>query len=209
MNLTFKVFKRTVSTKNQDIYARYKKDRNEITSEIGNAKASQFTDKIAEVKSTAAYWNLITEATNPVRRNRIGPLRSEDGSLAVNDMEKANLINDFFVNIGTRLARANNNLLKQSDRTGFSVPSVSDIIVREDSVQRKLKAIKPNKSSGPDEIPPKLLKLAEPAIVSPMTDLFSFCAHLGETFTEWKKARLIPVYKTMKLIRITIDRYRF
>ena len=61
--------------------------------------------------------------------------------------------------------------------------------------ERKLKAIKPNKSAGPDDIAPKLLKLAEPAIVSPLTGLFSFCAHLGETFTDWKKARLIPVYK--------------
>ena len=72
---------------------------------------------------------------------------------------------------------------------------MTDITVYEDSVRRKLKAIKPNKSAGPDDIAPKLLKLAEPAIVSPLTGLFSFCAHLGETFTDWKKARLIPVYK--------------
>ena len=79
--------------------------------------------------------------------------------------------------------------------SGCSVPSVTDITVYEDSVRRKLKAIKPNKSAGPDDIAPKLLKLAEPAIVSPLTGLFSFCAHLGETFTDWKKARLISVYK--------------
>ena len=71
------------------------------------------------------------------------------------------------------------------------MPSVTDITVCVDSVRRKLKAIKPNKSAGPDDIPPKLLKLAEPAIVSPLTGLFSFCACLGETFTDWKKARLI------------------
>ena len=117
------------------------------------------------------------------------------GSLAVNDIEKANLINDFFANIGTSLGRANRNFPHQSDRIGCSVPSVTDITVCEDSVRRKLKAIKPNNSAGPDDIAPKLLKLAEPAIVSPLTGLFSFCAHLGETFTDWKKARLIPVYK--------------
>ena len=46
---------------------------------------------------------------------------------------------------------------------------------------------------GPDDIPPNLLTLTEPAIVSPLTDLFSFCTHLGETFTDWKKTRLIAV----------------
>ena len=60
------------------------------------------------------------------------------------------------------------------------MPSVTDIIVSEDPVRRKLKAIKPNKSAGPDDIPPKLLKLPEPAIVSPLTGLFSFCAHPAE-----------------------------
>ena len=72
MNLRYKLFKRAVSTKDQEIYARYKKVRNEITSEIRNAKAQFFREKLAEVKSAAAYWNLIAEATNPVRRNRIG-----------------------------------------------------------------------------------------------------------------------------------------
>ena len=184
MNLRFKLFKRAVSTKDQEIYTRYKIVRNEITSEIRNAKAQYFNQKLAEVKSLAAYWNLIAEATNPVRRKRVGPLKREDGSLAVDDSEKANLINDFFANIGTRLGRAN------SDRTG-SVPSVTDITVSEDSVRRKLKAIKPNKSAGPDDILPKLLKLAEPLL----TGLFSFCAYLGETLTDWKKAHLILVYK--------------
>ena len=103
-------------------------------------------------------------------------------------------LNDFFANIGTRLGRANCYFPQQSDHTG-SVPSVTDITVCEDTVWRRLKAIKPNKSAGPDDIPPKLIKLAEPAIVSPLTSLFSFCANLGETFTDWKKARLIPVYK--------------
>ena len=69
---------------------------------------------------------------------------------------------------------------QQSDRIDCSVPSVTDVIVCEDSVRRKLKAIKPNKSAGPDDIPPNLSKLPEPAIVSPLTGLFSFCAHLGE-----------------------------
>ena len=109
------------------------------------------------------------------------------GSLAVNDVEKANLINDFFANIGTGLGRANRNFLHLGDRVGCSVPSVTDITVCDDSVRRKLKAIKPNKSAGPDDI--------APLIVSPLTGLFSFCAHLGETFTDWKKARLIPMYK--------------
>lgn len=156
----------------------------EITSEIRNAKAQFFKEKLAEVKSAAAYWKLIADATNPVRRNRIGPLKRQDGILAVNDVEKANLINDFFANICTRLRRANRNAPHQGDRISCLGPSVTEITICEDFVRRKLKAINPNKSAGPDDIAPKLLKLAEPAIVSPLVDLFSISAHLGETFTD-------------------------
>ena len=107
MNLRFKLFKRAVSFKDQEIYARNKKVRNEITSQIRIAEAQYFSEKLAEAKSATAYWNLIAEASNPVRRNKTGPLKREDGSLAVNDTQKANLINDFFANVGTRLGRAN------------------------------------------------------------------------------------------------------
>ena len=52
-----------------------------------------------------------------------------------------------------------------------------------------------NKSTGPDDVPPKLLKRAESAIVSPLTRLFFYCTHLEEAFMTEKKTRLIPVFK--------------
>ena len=118
MNLRFKLFKRAVSPRDQEIYARYKKVRNEITSQIRIAEAQYFNEKLVEAKSATAYWNLIAEAAITVRRNRIGPLKRKDGSLAVYDTEKANLINDFFANIGTTLGRANCYFPQQSHRTG-------------------------------------------------------------------------------------------
>ena len=81
-----------------------------------------------------------------------------------------------------------------SDRIDCSVPSVSDILVCEDSVRCKLNAVKPNKSAGPDVMPPNLLKEPELAIVSPLTGLFSYCAHLGKTLLIGRKLGLIPVY---------------
>ena len=48
------MFKRAVSTKDQETCARYKRVRNEITSEIRNAKARYFNAKLAEVKSASS-----------------------------------------------------------------------------------------------------------------------------------------------------------
>ena len=93
------------------------------------AKSRYFNEKIASVKSAAAYWNLIAEATNPVRRSKIGPLKREDGSLAVNDKDKANLMNEFFANIGIKLGSITDNFSQQIDHRGCSAPSVSEILV--------------------------------------------------------------------------------
>ena len=100
-----------------------KRVRNEITSELGKAKSRYFTEKIASVKSAAAYWNLIAEATNLVRRSKIGPLKREDGSLAVKDKDKAISMNEFFANIGIKLGSRTDNFSRQIDHTGCPAPS--------------------------------------------------------------------------------------
>ena len=73
MNLRYKLFKTDIRTKDHNIYARYKRARNGITSELRKAKSRYFTEKIASVKSAAVFWNLVPDVTNPVRRGKIGP----------------------------------------------------------------------------------------------------------------------------------------
>ena len=49
----------------------------------GEAKASYFNNMFNEVKDTGAYWNLIKKATNQNIKNKIGPLKRDDGTLAL------------------------------------------------------------------------------------------------------------------------------
>ena len=50
------------------------------------------------------------------------------------------------------------------------------------------------KPAGPDGIPPKLLKIAAPAIASPMTKLFNCCIDAGEWPCQWKLSNVTPVH---------------
>ena len=88
MNRRYKLFKEANRTKDPSKWAAYKKLRNEITADIRRAKAKHFKDLLADVKTTAEYWNLLSKANNPKLRKAIGPLKREDGSLAVDDKEK-------------------------------------------------------------------------------------------------------------------------
>ena len=47
------------------LFSAYKKLRNEITADIRRAKAKHFKDLLADVKTTAEYWNLLSKANNP------------------------------------------------------------------------------------------------------------------------------------------------
>ena len=89
MNYRYKLFKSAVATKDDIAWARYKKVRNEINTDVRKAKANFSREKIEAAKSTAAYWKILSDATNPKRRPQIGPLKRHDNTLAVRDEEKA------------------------------------------------------------------------------------------------------------------------
>ena len=68
MNYRYKLLKSAVSTKDETAWAKYKKIRNEITADVRRAKAKFFRENIDAAKSTAAYWKVLSEASNPKRR---------------------------------------------------------------------------------------------------------------------------------------------
>ena len=60
---------------------------------------------------------------------------------------------------------------------------------------QKLQLLKMNKSTGPDHIPPKLIKLAGTAMVPALVALSGFSIERGVIFSAWKKAKLAPIFK--------------
>ena len=104
MNRRFKLFKLAVATKCPIKWIEYKCARNDIICSIRLAKASYFSNLFEEVKSSSVYWNLINKATRPKARKSIGPIRRDDGSLALTDEDKANSINSFFGTVGDKLS---------------------------------------------------------------------------------------------------------
>jgi hypothetical protein len=176
MNQRYKLFKTAIATKDPMVWKEYKKVRNEITLALRQAKASHYSDMFKEVKNTKAYWNLLNKATKPTVQNNIGPLRRDDGSLALADYEKACLMNSYFATIGTKLGET---LPPPTDNdegilnAGINQPALLDeFTVSLCSVQNKISKLKTNKSTGPDNISPKILKLAGTAIVQPLVSLF-------------------------------------
>ena len=167
-------------------WAAYKKLRNEITADIRRAKAKHFKDLLADVKTTAEYWNLLSKENNPKLRKVIGPLKREDGSLAVDDKEKSNLVNNFFSNIGEKLAGSfQPQYLSDLATSTKIVPSVNTIALSPLAIERKLANLKTNKATGPDDISPKIFKEAGDALLTPLMFLNNMSLKDGYVFSQW------------------------
>ena len=120
-------------------WAQYKKIRNEITSDIRTAKAKYFKDQLSKISTTKAYWKLLTKAPKPKVRKSIGPLRRKDKSIAVKDSEKANLMNEFFATVGSRLAEGYDQSLVPNPNP---VPHISNISLSTNKIMKKLESLK-------------------------------------------------------------------
>lgn len=159
-----------------------------------------------EVKKSSAYWNLINKTTTTSRTERnstIGPLRRNNSSLALIDKEKAQLMNSYFATIGENLIstlptitdNSQTQNTKQDELPALSMTSTTSIIITDRTVQEKINKLKINKSTGPDGISPKLLKLAGNTIVPALDDIYNYSIDRRAVFSLWKTARLTPIFQ--------------
>ena len=74
-------------------------------------------------------------------------------------------------------------------------PSFSDIVLHVGEVEAVLKSLDPNKATGPDEIPARILKETATTIAPSLCKLFNRSLGEGYIPSEWKLANVVPVYK--------------
>ena len=61
-----------------------------------------------------------------------------------------------------------------------------------------LQSIDVNKPSGPDSIPPRILKECAMELALPLTIFFNFTLSRGNIPTDWKVANVVPILKSGK-----------
>lgn len=141
------------------------------------------------------------DATNLLKcHESIGSLKRDDGSLAVCDVEKANMMNAYFSSIGTKLAAQLPAYLSAPQiGTGTTddpkdIPALAVINIQEGTVKRKILNLKTKKATGPDEVAPRLLRLLGETIAPPLASLFISSFKTGVVPLEWKTAKLTTVH---------------
>ena len=55
--------------------------------------------------------------------------------------------------------------------------------------------INAKKSTGPDGLSPKILKLSASAVATPLTSLFNYCIRTSTLLSDWKMSNVTPIHK--------------
>ena len=136
-------------------------------------------------------------------RSGIGPLKDSAGTLVTDDHNMANMLNDYFSTVFNTPAEAGHITTNDDNATNEtgSTPASSieqtlqNIEITTEEVLQALNNMKTNKSPGPDDIYPRVLKETKNEIADALKTIFNLSLRQGSVPVDWKAANVTPIYK--------------
>ena len=190
----FRIAKKRNTDKDWD---RWRRQRNITTDTNQRLKhlhiQTQVTKLLDKKKDPRAYHRILQNLIGRKKKNDMPPLIGLDGTPITDDFDKATILNKHFAD-QTRLDTVNKHIPNISTHLP-SVPCLAELQVTEAEVLNMLNGLGLNKSSGPDRIPTKLLKMCALLIANPLSKLFNKTLQSGKFPTSWKNASVTPIFK--------------
>ncbi len=133
------------------------------------------------------FWKYVKSKRH--ENNGVSPLM-KNGTLHSDSAAKANILNSQFQSVftpddGTETPRLE----------GESYPEINRLVITQEGVRKLLDKINPNKASGPDNIPGRVLKELATEIAPVLTVIFQRSLDTGTLPTTWTQANITPIYK--------------
>ena len=129
------------------------------------------------------------------------PTLRQNNQAASSNIDKANLLNDFFSCFNHQQPP-----LTKSDLDKFPVDPdqcPDDFLCHEDDVVELLSSLDNNKASGPDNISACMVKATAHSIAPSMTKLFNICIRNGTLPSMWKRTNVVPIPKGMDMDQVS------
>ena len=169
----------------------YKQERNKTTDMVRKAKRNFEKSLIKDIgKNTKKFWSYVRNKTKI--KETILRVAKEGGILTENDTETAQVVNETFVSVFTK---ENPNEELPSTNYNYNGSILSNLVVTEDRVKKVLNKLNVNKSGGPDNITPRLLRKCSQSLAKPLSIIFNKSLQTGDVPAAWREANVSPLYK--------------
>ena len=204
MNKRYKLLRKCDGTRNTSAFwEEYKRTRNKVTKMLREAESTFWLNQFKKAKNAKDFWNTVTEVMNLHQKHKqIGPMQhSSSSELITSKTGKAELINDFFVNIGKNLADKHHRREHKAQTTDLSdfysrvTPTISDLSTCKLRLASDLNKLKPRKAAGPDGIQAKDLVVAGNSAIDGLNTIFSKSLKNSRFPSKWKLARVAAIFK--------------
>ena len=196
-----KLYRRLLRKPNEINKVVYKEYKNKLTTLIRKCEKDYYSQLLHDAKNDVrSIWRIYSQFMNGTNKKS-----STIDSLKVNDKvinenkEKARAFNDYFASIGSKMARKfdTGNCYKSY----LTEPNSNNLFlspVTEQELLSEISKLPAKKSSGLDNISPKIVKATSDIIIEPLTHIYN-CSFLNATVPDSLKiAKVIPIFKKGK-----------
>ena len=165
-------------------YETFSKQRKITYTETRNAHRSYISSICSD--SPKRFWSYIKS----LKVDNIGiPTLNNNNKLESDNRLKAEILNSQFKSVFTQ----ENVHLPQEPST--NIPPMSDIIITTEGVAKLLHGLNPNKATGPDDIPARILQIAANELAPALQIIFQKSLDTGKLPLSWSQANIAPIFK--------------
>ena len=174
-------------------YNAYKKIRNKVNRMVRVDQKNHRRKTISSFKDKPKKFYSYMRQTQTVKI-QVSQLEKEDGTMTESDKEAADELCRFFksVFIEDNDLAPSEAKIQQHQFPTFVSPM---LCFSRDSVLKKLTGLHSDKSPGPDEVHPMLLKECAEVLAEPLSLIFQQSFESGCLPEDWKSANVVPIFK--------------
>ena len=198
-NKLYKAYLINSNKKNQNSYKKYKNKLNHV---IKASKKMYYEDQLIKYKhNTKMIWKTLNNILNKKTKKTDLPKQFANNmspNIIDDPIEIATKFNDYFVNLGPKLAKNINNTNTAFDKyLTESIPNSFFLeAVTEHEVRNEIGKINATKSPGYDGLSAKIIKLVANEISKPITQIFNQTFLTGNIPHQLKIALVTPIHKS-------------